>query len=367
MMNRARRVLVLGLMLGASACADVTVVRVFGAREVEGRFIGERAYAKYASAADAEARGALHEALTLYRASLDDDPTSPEIQARIGAVLCAINPDDPAARIAFAKAEELGQSDSVYAERARCEAKRGDSQAALIDATRAMNLDPERIDMAVLRAHLLENSGDADAAARELAAITVRSPGAAEAWRARLDTALRHHDDAIAVRSAKGLIALVPSTAPALAVQLPALGELARIDDAIARGNDALAKSIAMTARIQPAELAIRAAALASPALALEQAHLALTTDAMDTNARVALAVGESLRRSNDSEAFAPIAPSFGPASRLARALMAELLLREVGRDGALALWCKPPEPSTDALVESTERRVIRRLAELEP
>ncbi|HEY3253611.1 MAG TPA: hypothetical protein VGJ91_06670, partial [Polyangiaceae bacterium] len=113
----------------------------------EGRFVNPEAYAAYLLGVQREARSELSEALSAYLEAHAEDPDSPEIWARIGAIRCSASEpkDGPAA--ARASFERGLKTDPTYYgnyfERARCAERAHDFTSALRDARLAVARHPD--------------------------------------------------------------------------------------------------------------------------------------------------------------------------------------------------------------------------------
>ena len=185
----------LSLLLCVSCAVGANgVTRMAGGVRYEGRFVNPEAYAAYLLGVEHEARGALREALEAYLEAHAEDPDSPEIWARIGAVRCfSSQPKDgpAAARAAF---ERGLKNDPAYygnyAERARCAERARDFSSALSDATAAVARHPEDEPANLLVARVLRSLGrDAEARAwleayRSYHTATVATDRALESARA---------------------------------------------------------------------------------------------------------------------------------------------------------------------------------------
>ena len=350
--------------LALAGCTEAGVIRVIDGREVEGRFISEVAYAYYARGADSEARGDLEAALAAYGAAAEDDKGSAEIWTRIGAVRCELkgqrgDPDE-----AFSRAEDHDADyEPLWRERARCAFAAGRFDVALAASARAVELDPEREDAAILHAAALTKLSRVDEARRELVALTIRHPATAEGW-----AALAALGDAGPARRATdagpGPGRRSPEAGTGRSAQVD---PLAAIDAALTAGDLAGARRKARSARVLGADLAVRAAALGRLDLAREQAELVLGADPLDGGARIALAVAADLLGDtatlDQTMAGAPVALP-APPSLLARLLLAELLDRRVGLAAASA-WLGPAPLTTgdDPLLRRVSDRVRARLA----
>jgi tetratricopeptide (TPR) repeat protein len=341
-------------------------VRVVDGREIEGRYIGEDAYAAYLRAADAEAHGDRVAALQYYEAAASSDTDSPEVWTRIGAVRCAASTEDPRAQRAFERA--LGSDpeyEPAWRELARCELARGHVAEASRASDRALLLDPDCVATSVLHAEITQRSrGDTDAR-HELEALVVRTAGAIEAWRALRELGERTRDKDLVLRATAAIRARNP-TAPE-AANLSTSARLTEIDEALARGDLALARTLATRSHRLASELALRAAALGKVEIARTQAELVLGADPTDASSLIASAVAADLAKDEAgvARALVPFATSsVTPPSRLAELLFAELLERRAGASAARA-WLRPaPIAKDDPLLAGVEARVSSRLAE---
>jgi tetratricopeptide (TPR) repeat protein len=150
----------------------------------EGRFVNPEAYAAYLLGVEHEAHGEYKNALSAYLEAHAEDPDSPEIWARIGAVQCVgATPErgPSAARIAFERG--LRNDPSYYGnylERARCAERAHALKGALEDATAAVARRPADESANLLVARLLQDLGRANDARTWLEAFqTYRAPSAA--------------------------------------------------------------------------------------------------------------------------------------------------------------------------------------------
>ena len=356
--------------IALAGCSEIGVVRVMEGREVEGRFINERAYALYAAGADAEVRGDMDGALRAYGAAAEEDQKSPEIWTRIGALRCQRDPDG--AREAFDRAAGYdAEYEPLWREQARCALGRGKLEEALLAASRAVELDPDRDETVILQASVLEHLKRPEDARRALDALIARHPRSAEAWKARYAFARRTGDVVASEEAARRVRELAPSLADDMEKSVAPLSALGEIDAALARGELPLARRRARSAHMTAGELAVRAAALGRADLARDEAGVVLAADPTDANARVALAVAADLARDEAALAAAmsglpaPDDRSLVPPSPLARLLLAELLDRRVGAAAAQA-WLgaaqKGSPADADPLLARIERRVHERL-----
>lgn len=155
-------VLCAGCVVGCAVGAN-GVTRMAGGVRYEGRFVNPEAYAAYLLGVQHEARGDFGEALSAYLEAHAEDPDSPEIWARIGAVRCFSSQakDGPAAaRAAFDRGLKTDPAYyGNYAERARCAERARDFSNALSDALAAVARQPDDEPANLLVARLLRSLG----------------------------------------------------------------------------------------------------------------------------------------------------------------------------------------------------------------
>ncbi len=346
---RAGRLTLLAWGLAAatsvSACASIDVVRRVDGRLEVGRYIPEEAYAAYALAADAEARGANAEALTLYKQVLELDEESAPVWTRIGAVLCRASAAKHStdAEEAFERAASLDEEYApLWSERARCYQAKGDLRAALDAADRALTLDPSRVEVAELSIALREALGDAQGASRARAA---------------------------------GALFYGPSPShgpPPFRSHAPeeAATNRRRVDDALRLGDTDLAVRLRHRAELTITDLALRAVLLGQPTLAKDLAATQAAADPTDTTALLVLAVASDLTGDDASLSAAlspaPTRPVLAPSSTstIARMLYAELLARRISTDAARAFLGPLPDVDLDdsaavALQQRVRERIV--------
>ena len=339
------------------------MTRVVDGRPSEGRFISGAAYALFARGAAAEANGALTPALRAFEAAAGEDTESAEIWTRLGALHCRLAPEGDvpvSAREAFDRALAADPDHAPgYRERARCLSIRGEAVAAVADAERALALDPDDLDTALVRAAALDRAGRTEDARRALRSIAARRPSASQPWRELLALARRTSDAALAQECAERLRALGAATARPLD---PGSAALSRIDRAILDDDLPAAQKLALRQRLPGAEVALRAAALGLPALAREQAELVLGADPGDASARIALVAVADLR--GDVGAISRLMQSMprgsSSLSTLGRWLFADVLRRRVSAEAALA-WLgevRAEGAEADPLLAATAKRV---------
>jgi len=145
------------------AAGSSGVTRMAGGVRYEGRFISPEAYAAYLLGVQREARGQFSPALAAYLEAQAEDPDSPEIWARIGAVRCfSSKPADgpAAARTAFERGLKIDPAYyGTYFERGRCAERAGAFTKALPDATAAIARSPEDEPANLLVARVLQALG----------------------------------------------------------------------------------------------------------------------------------------------------------------------------------------------------------------
>ncbi len=335
------RAALLGLLAAAavaSGCAGGEVVRVFDGVVVRGRFINDWAYASYARGAEWEARGQLAEALRFYEEAAAEDPDSPEIWSRIGAVSCRLGKGD--GEQAFEKAEAAEANyEPLWRARATCAQARGRTDDALAHARRAVALDPTRDETVILLVRLLGAAGRHDEAERWLRSLAVASPRSTHVWQAVAELA-RGQNPAWLAQAEHALLSLHPTLAAPPPEVTPRLDGAARwraVDSALAAGTLELARTRVREAHLDMRLLAARAIVLGRPALALEEAQLRLGADPDDDDARMAVLLAADLLDQTmvvETALAGAVGASLSEAGRL---LFAELLLRRASREAAAA------------------------------
>jgi tetratricopeptide (TPR) repeat protein len=169
-------------------CAEGSggITRMADGVRYEGRFVNPEAYAAYLLGVEREARGEYKNALSSYLEAHAEDPDSPEIWARIGAVQCAASTPErgpKAAQVAFERGlrndpDYFGN----YLERARCAERARAFNVALSDATAAVARRPDDESANLMVARLLQALGRSAEARAWLEGLqTYRTPSAAAA------------------------------------------------------------------------------------------------------------------------------------------------------------------------------------------
>jgi tetratricopeptide (TPR) repeat protein len=166
-------------------CAEGSdgITRMADGVRYEGRFVNPEAYAAYLQGVEREAHGEYQLALSSYLEAHAEDPDSPEIWARIGAVQCVASPTEhgpKAAQVAFERG--LHNDPSYYGnylERARCAERAHAYRVALADATAAVARRPDDESANLMVARLLQALGRGSEARIWLEAFqTYRAPSA---------------------------------------------------------------------------------------------------------------------------------------------------------------------------------------------
>ena len=325
--------------------ASPTVTRVADGLQYDGRAVSGDAYAAYARASVLEAAGDDQRALVAYDRAEREDPRSPEIAARVGAVACRLAraPDDEHGRRAdssFSRALELDpHSASAWIELAKCASRRGDTARALEAALRGVDADAGSVRAALIVAELVERAGDRARARAWLDALVVREPNSRDAWLALAGFAERTGDLGRRIRAKQGLTEL--------GLKAGARRSLAHV---LSHGRLEDARSVALELRVGPGELAVRAVQAGRLDAAHVQAELVLGANPDDADAWVAAVAAANLERKLDGFqkmlGAAPEQPS--APSPAALEVLAEVLNRVVGPE-AKAAWqaagAAPPGP----------------------
>ena len=187
-MSRALAFSALGCLvcLVCSACAESSsgVTRMADGIRYEGRFVNPEAYAAYLQGVEREAGGDYKNALSSYLEAHAEDPDSPEIWARIGALQCITSTPErgpKASQVAFERGlKNDPQYFGNYLERARCAERAHAFEAALADGTAAVARRPEDEAANLLVARVLAALGRNNEARTWLQAFqTYRAPSAA--------------------------------------------------------------------------------------------------------------------------------------------------------------------------------------------
>jgi len=322
--------------------ASPRVSRVYDGRIIEGRYVSSDAYAAFLRAVLAEEAGDLKGAISSYGQALDEDEEDPEISSRIGEARCKLDPRDPEADRAFARALKLdAASASTLAAKGRCELARGRTAEALDLARRASAHDPNNVALEAFAVRVESTRGDP--AGRERAiALTVAHGEHAAAWDALIAWGYARKDAELVARGLEGLVhaaparsgevekgavALVVGGQPALARRVavaiafshrelgvvgPRDATVARlaVDEALARGDKSAALARATRGHVPVVEVAARA-------LLLDRREIAATVASAvveaDPRASGALMVQAALKTAGDTKS--PGAGKAAPAA----------------------------------------------------
>jgi hypothetical protein len=225
-----------GIAFAASGCAAApAVTRIYEGHEVDGRYVESDAYAAFLRGTIAESTGDAKDALASYERAARLDPRSPEIQSRIGAVRCVLNPRDVGADAAFRGALAIDASYApAWEAQAACAAARGDVATADRASARARGLElaaagagNARPSVTAFVRALYDPAADA---ALDRVDATELAPGAAAV--AVAGWAREHDEIPLWVRALKLQLELAPSSRASVAQSVDELVGLGRADDA---------------------------------------------------------------------------------------------------------------------------------------
>jgi tetratricopeptide (TPR) repeat protein len=288
------------------ACGSMqTTQRMFHGEVVVGPYIEPEAYAAFAEGVYLEQRGDYERAARAYRRAQARDADSPDIAARLGAVVCRVSLEQAL--------EEFHTSDiardyaPAWAERALCLHRHGDGRGALEAARRAVMLDPYQEDANLLIADLL----------RERA-----RPAEARAW--LFAWALSDPDAAARGNELEARARLLGDRELAALARASVDQKRAAHDSGDDRANPS------------PARLALLAALRGEPEQAEREARLALAANPAHADALVIALFAASSRL--DEPGFVELLAGARPHAPLgpeAAALMADLIRWRVGDDAA--------------------------------
>ena len=277
-------------------CQRFEVVRVIDGQHVTGPFVSPRAYAAYARGTLDEADGHDVEALHAFEVALVFDEGSPELWTRVGAVRCRLGQVD-GAQEAFHQAEQRdAEYEPLWRSRAECERSLHRLRDAAQAARRAVRLDPDRLETALLWARLADELGQTEEAGRWLRSLVARWPRSRAAWRALGEFSQHHGQVPWAARAAEEL-----GTLPAAEDDPPPPAQEAsrsiwhEVDAALRAADLPAARRALRQAHLDEHLLAPRAVALGKPELAQEQAAVYVAADPTDSDSRLALALAADL------------------------------------------------------------------------
>ena len=182
------------------------MVRVHAGRAHAGRFVPSTAYAASLDASIAEERGEWARAAELLRRARDEDPDGPELGARLGVALCHLGKQQAGM---FAIEDALRSDPELergYTARARCRilfAKtKGELAEARGDLTRALAIDADALDPALMLIDLDLRDGDLVRARVRAEEAAILHPRSARALRALAEIAARQGDSKRAMAAA---------------------------------------------------------------------------------------------------------------------------------------------------------------------
>jgi hypothetical protein len=313
-----RSIATAGLLVVAACVGAPAVDRAYEDRSVEGRYIGEEAYAAFLQGALAERDGDLRGALASYERAVKSDSRASEVWTRIGALRCALDRGDPAADRAFERAlaldPGLGQASTA---KAACTRSRGD---AAREATRGAAVAPAAADATAA----FQGSPDLAAERTALVAGTLTSSDKVQAWETLVGWAAAHGDVALWTEGLERLAHLAPSrrgeigkaaevlaaashVAEARAVAAAAVDASTEpladersafvvrlaLDEALARGDEATTRARASRGRVPLEEAAARGQLLGQTTLARRIAGDVVRAEPANLGARLVLAASE--------------------------------------------------------------------------
>lgn len=319
--------------LACLGCSHPTVLRLYDGTPRPGRFISSRAYALYASAAEAEARGDRPVAIRRYRLALSLDEDNVDAYAHLVGLHCS-DGDVQAARDAYRQALER---DAQHAETllrwadCRRDAPADEALRTARTATQAAPED-ERAVLLLVRA-LLRDKQDAQALVW-LRGLLRRQPGQHHAWQ------LLATDEAAALRVwRRRARAALARLRPRSREDVHRDGKrFAAVDAALLRDDVAAARDLIREAGLAPAMLGLRALKLGQLERARSTARRRVQADPHDFVARVVLAW--ALDQGGDATAAGALlfqAPTPEHLDAVSRELMARLLARHIGDDGRMS------------------------------
>jgi tetratricopeptide (TPR) repeat protein len=220
------------------------VVRVHSGRAHVGRFVSSTAYAASLDASIAEERGEWARAVELLRRARDEDPDGPELGARLGIALCHLGKVQ-AGMFAIEDALRIDPDlERGYTARARCRLLIGktkqDTDAARADLIRALSIDADALEPALLLVELDLRANDLSRARARAEETAVLHPRSARALRAVAEVSAREGDSKRAMSAAVAATALDDATgAIARSIALPAADRSGVVAYALALRNSA--------------------------------------------------------------------------------------------------------------------------------
>lgn len=334
----------LGSVLLAACSTTPGTERVFDGHTISGPYIEPSAYAAYADGAYLEARGEWKAAEDAYRRALKQDPDSPSIWTRIGAIQCRT--DLARALEAFRAATEHSSHGPAWAARARCLHEHGRSADALAAAESALGFDPANAEANLLVADIYRERARPALSSAWLFAWLLLDPAAVSHWRALDERAKALGDPALSllIRSslehgARQGSELSAAALSALQPPLPQLGLHRDLEAAITRDDVPTARAVAQQIGLSALELALLALQLGNPALGASQAELVLNANPQSADAWIVALSAAAV--SSNQDAFSRLLAHEGaaqlPTSELAPRIAD--LLRWWVDDAASAEW----------------------------
>ncbi|MEZ4442499.1 MAG: tetratricopeptide repeat protein [Polyangiaceae bacterium] len=359
-MSLLLRLSLLAALATVWGCHGHEVVRVVDGVEIPGRYVADTAYAAYGLGAEWEARGRDEDALRAFVRVIEEDPKSVEAMTRAAAILCRLDEPARADRLFAAAEDRDADYEPLWRRRAECAERRGDAEAAVGFARRAVAADPERVATVLLLVAALRASGEADEAWAWLSELTQSSPHDLAVWRAVAET---KEPSLVAWR--REAAARTAALEERQGADPPPPGPWDRVDAALLAGDLAGARVAARSAHLDLRRLAARALALGRPTLAVEEARLRVGADPRDADARAALAlglvlVGQAEEAVGVAAAMPEDAELLSPAGRL---LVGELLLRMSGVEAASA-WLGGQVGRGEASVDALRQRALAAIEE---
>jgi Tfp pilus assembly protein PilF len=344
-------------------------------RVFEGRFIEPESYAAFLRGVLAEEAGQLPEALRAFAAAAALDDRDPLVATRLGGVLCRMDPKDPRAEEAFARALRIDASfEPALDARARCARARGDDGAAAATAMLAVAADPLALSPEVMLAEVEVARTRAEAARDRLVALSLLQGTSVVAWDALAAWGVAHHDAMLVARALGAVARLAPSRKAELAdravglagdgelfaartlaaalldapgdrssggegpapAAIPLVARLA-VDEALARHDGARAALRATRAHLGLDVVAGRALLMGDAALARELAEPVVRADPRAKGVRMVLATAAFRLGEGDLVTRALEMPRSDPAPLPAEAMLpfAELLQRVSSAEAA--------------------------------
>jgi hypothetical protein len=298
-----------------------TVERAYDGRIVWGRYVDEEAYATFLRGSIAEASGDAKGALAAYQEVAAGAAAGPEVWARIAALRCAIDPRDPKADDAVARALAIDAGyGAAWTAKANCALLRGDALTARVASERAAQQD----DGAAGGGPFPSPAADSASGQRTrdlIMAMTVTAGDRAAAWEALAAWSKAHGDVPLWSRAVASLVRLLPTKRGEVAEaahELAGAGEIGAartvaaaaasaglepfdgerwplaarlaVDEAIVAGDANTVRSRATRARVGLDEAAARAVLAGRLPLARELASPMAQADPSTNGARLVVA-----------------------------------------------------------------------------